>query len=183
MRKCLFFAGIFLLIVHFSNAQETSILVKAIINWKNQNKLWTDEQVYTMTAKFQIQDSLFTSPDLLNESYRILSYMPEADIGNYCLQLKSIWAENFQWNNYKKEIHLINTIDDWITLLNNNPVVLNSFMNGSYLDKNEQPISFVTFIEQLKNRQQLVFLDNGSLLFCINTRDNYYKYKNLKRLK
>ena len=181
MRKCLFFAGIFLLIVHFSNAQETSIFVKAINNWKNQNKLWTDEQVFAMTAQYKIQDSLFISPDLLNESYKILSYMPQNDLEIYCRDLQEGWNDLHEWKNYMREIRLIDQIDQWVRLLTKYPGIAQLY----YEDQGGgSQAGFNDFIRKLKERELLIFIEeSGSTLIVENTRDNYNKFRHFTRLK
>ena len=181
MRKCIYLSALFLFFLQIGKAQENSIFEEAIINWKNQKKLWTDEQVYTMTAKFKIQDSLFISPDLLNESYKILSYMPQNDLEIYCRGLQEGWEDLHEWKNYMREIKLIDQIDQWVRLLTKYPGIAQLY----YEDQGGgSQAGFNDFIRKLKERELLIFIEeSGSTLIVENTRDNYNKFRHLTRLK
>jgi len=183
MRKCIYLSALFLFFLQIGKAQENSIFEEAINNWKNQNKLWTNEQVYTMTAKFQIQDSLFNSPDLLNASYKILSYMPQNDLEIYCRDLQEGWEDLHVWKNYMREIKLINFIDEWVALLKKYPRIASIYLKTEGIG-NGNTSEFNEFINKLKLRKKLLFIgEDGSTILVDNTRANFNKFRHLTRLK
>ena len=154
-----------------------------IRNYEKGIILWNDQQVSEITKKFGIQDTFFNSNLQLKNKFKILKYLSEEDINNYCLSTKKNGQISYDFENYIKDMRSgqIDKIDEWVILLTMYPNVAKVY----YEDQGANTTSgFNEFLRKLKKRELLMFIkDNGSTVIVENTRKNYNMYKHLTRLK
>ncbi len=129
-----------------------------------------------------LKDSLFNDNKELREEFSILKFMPQPDFDEYCYNLNRSWNNIYEWKGYFRDIKNINKIDEWLVLLfKTYPVVGNSVFK---LIKDTDNMEFPQYLEKLRNREYLIFIDdNGTMIRGLNTREFYEENKHLKRLK
>ncbi|MBK8626494.1 MAG: hypothetical protein IPN86_13280 [Saprospiraceae bacterium] len=146
--------------------------------------LWTDNQVYEFLRNKEFKNLIFNDTNSLRENWQILKYVPENIIARRYACFEKFRKADIEYEGWKKEIHQISTITEFIGMLEKYPIHGKAQIE---MLEDELNMNFLQIVSKLRNRQLLIYTSQGAFGFQIveNTRFNYEikkKDANFKRL-